>query len=48
MSEVKTLVTLVLGGVFDNKELGDIDIVYEAPACEELQRELVVDSDDVM
>ena len=47
MSEVKTLVTLVLGGALDNKELGDIDIVYEAPACEELQRELVVDSDDV-
>ena len=47
MSEVKTLVTLVLGGVFDHKELGDIDIVYEAPACEALQRELVTDSDDV-
>ena len=47
MSEVKTLVTLVLGGVFDHKELGDIDIVYEALACEALQRELVTDSDDV-
>lgn len=47
MSEVKTLVTLVLGGVFDHKELGDIDIVYEALACEALQRELATDSDDV-
>ncbi len=47
MSEVKTLVTLVLGGMFDHNELGDIDLVYEAPACEALQRELVDSIDDV-
>ena len=47
MSEVKTLVTLVLGGMFDHNELGDIDIVYEAPACEALQRDLVDSIDDV-
>jgi len=33
--------------MFDHRELGDIDIVYEAPACEELQRELVVSIEDV-
>lgn len=47
MSEVKTLVTLVLGGMFDHNELGDIDLVYEAPACEALQRDLVDSIDDV-
>jgi hypothetical protein len=47
MSEVKTLVTLVLGGMFDHRELGDIDTLYEAPACEQLQRELVNSIEDV-
>lgn len=47
MSEVKTLATLVLGGMFDHRELGDIDIVYEMPACEALQRDLVTSIDDV-
>lgn len=47
MSEVKTLATLVLGGIFDHRELGDIDIVYEMPACEALQRDLVASIDDV-
>lgn len=47
MSEVKTLATLVLGGMFDHRELGDIDMVYEMPACEALQRDLVTSVDDV-
>lgn len=47
MSEVKTLATLVLGGIFDHRELGDIDIVYAMPACEALQRDLVTGIDDV-
>lgn len=47
MSEVQTLVTLILGGMFDHRELGDIDLVYEAPACEALQRELVDSIEDV-
>jgi predicted nucleic acid-binding Zn-ribbon protein len=47
MSEVKTLATLILGGVFDNRELGDIDISYSMSDCEELQQSLVKDSDDV-
>ena len=45
--EVRTLATLVLGGVFDNRELGDIDMVYDMPACEALQRNLVTSIDDV-
>jgi hypothetical protein len=47
VSEVKTLATLVLGGMFDHRELGDIDMVYEMPACEALQRDLVTSIDDV-
>ncbi|NMX27081.1 hypothetical protein HBO14_11145 [Pseudomonas sp. WS 5406] len=47
LSEVETLATLVLGGIFDNRELGDIDVVYEMPACEVLQRNLVTSIDDV-
>lgn len=47
LSEVETLATLVLGGIFDNRELGDIDVVYEMPACEALQRKLVTSIDDV-
>lgn len=47
MNGVKTLATLVLGGIFDHRELGDIDIVYEMPACEALQRDLVTSIDDV-
>ncbi len=46
LSEVETLATLVLGGIFDNRELGDIDVVYEMPACEALQRKLVTSIDD--
>lgn len=47
MGEVKTLVTLVLGGMFDHNELGDIDIIHESYATEALQRELVTGVDDV-
>ncbi|QHD05496.1 hypothetical protein [Pseudomonas sp. R76] len=47
LSEVKTLATLVLGGIFDNRELGDIDMVYDMPECEALQRNLVTSIDDV-
>lgn len=47
MRKVKTLATLVLGGMFDHRELGDIDMVYEMPACEALQRDLVTSIDDV-
>jgi hypothetical protein len=47
LSEVKTLATLVLGGLFDNRELGDIDMFYDMPECEALQRNLVTSIDDV-
>lgn len=47
LSEVKTLATLVLGGIFDHRELGDIDMFYDMPECEALQRNLVTSIDDV-
>lgn len=47
MSEVKTLATLCLGGMFDHDELGDIDIHYSMGNVEALQERLVTGIDDV-
>ncbi len=45
--EPETLAVLMLGGVFDDRELGENDIHWRSEAVEALQEKLVTTSDDV-
>ena len=45
--EVKTIAVAILGGAFDDKELGDNDITCVPGALEKLQAQHVTGSDDV-
>ena len=45
--DVKTIAVVILGGAFDDKELGDNDIACVPGALEALQLQHVTGSDDV-